>query len=197
MPEEDLDSVELKEKIDQAVERLEEQRESTPWLRFLSLATAVIAVCAAVASLESGSYSNEAIIDKNEAILNQARASDQWAYYQAKGIKGIVTGTQAAVSSGDVAAKLSRDAERYAHEQGEIEKTARELEHKVAEANERAHRHLERHHKFALSVTVFQIAIAMCAIAALTRKRALFLMGLVGGVAGLAVFVVGLLHGLP
>src|SRR2546427_1180411 len=48
-----------------------------------ALSAAVLAALAAVASLLSGHYSNE-------AMLEQLRASDQWNYYQAKGIKASV-----------------------------------------------------------------------------------------------------------
>src|SRR6185369_10292359 len=99
MPEEDLETAELKEQIDQRLEDHEHHErhghakpEQAPgWLRYLSLSTAMIAVFAAVASLESGANSNEAILKKSEAMLNQARASDEWAYFQAKGIKATLS----------------------------------------------------------------------------------------------------------
>ena len=98
MPEEDLETAELKEQIDQRLEDHEHHEhhghakpEQPPgWLRYLSLSTAMIAVFAAVASLESGSNSNEAILEKSEAMLSQSRASDAWSYFQAKGIKATV-----------------------------------------------------------------------------------------------------------
>ena len=57
------------------------------WVRFLSISTAIIAVLAAVSTLMSGHYANEALLLKNDAIFSQTKASDQWSYYQAKGIK--------------------------------------------------------------------------------------------------------------
>ena len=52
---------------------------------------------------------------------------------------------------------------------------------------------LERHHRFALSVTMFQVAIALSAIAALTRRKALWWVSLAAGGVGLAMFVRGFL----
>ena len=49
----------------------------------MALSTAVLAVLAAIASLLSGQHANEAVMD-------QIEASDQWNYYQAKGIKAAV-----------------------------------------------------------------------------------------------------------
>src|SRR5438132_1129643 len=99
MPEEEFETIEFKEKLEEATEHAVEAAEHrSRWLVYLSFTTALIAVLAAVAALESGTYSNEALIQKNEALLAQAKASDQWAYYQAKGIKGSVYATQAAAA---------------------------------------------------------------------------------------------------
>ncbi|HVZ33860.1 MAG TPA: DUF4337 family protein, partial [Polyangiaceae bacterium] len=62
----------------------------------------------------------------------------------------------------------------------------------LAQSNERAERFLARHHRFAISVTIFQIAIALCAIAALTRRKALWFVGLCAGGVGLISFAQGL-----
>ena len=196
MPEEELETAELKENIDKGVENALEggERQSPRWTTYLSLSTAIIAVFAAVAALESGANSNEAILEKNEAVLNQSKASDQWAYYQAKGVKSAIAAGQAeAAAEGkpELSRKMRAEAERYKAEQEEIEKSARELENKVKESNERAEQYLERHHRFAFSVTMFQIAIALCAIAALTRRKRLWVLGLTASAVGIALFVHG------
>jgi len=205
MPEESLETGELKESLDQGVERAGHAGKrrghggngeggGPRWTSFLSLQTAVIAVFAAVASLEAGGNSNEAILAKNEAILYQSQASDQWAYYQAKGVKQSLAANQAisaAATSPSLATKFDAEAARYKTEQGEILAAARALEAKVEAANQRAERLLEHHHRFAIAVTLFQIAIALSAIAALTKRKALWTVGLVASVVGLALFVRG------
>ena len=202
MPDEDLETAELKEQIDQRLEDHEHHRhhehgkpEAAPgWLRYLSLSTAMIAVFAAVASLESGSNSNEAILEKSEAMLNQSQASDQWAFFQAKGLKATLSEGEAAIlgeGKPEITAKLTADVKRYRSETEEIQKTARELEAKVKENNERSEALMEHHHRFAISVTLLQIAIALSAIAALTRRRPLWFLGMAVGVGGLAMFVRG------
>src|SRR5215831_17274628 len=96
MPEEDLKTAELKERIDEGVEKALEEGAGAPrWTLYLSLSTAIIAVFAAIASLESGANSNDAILEKNEAVLSQSKASDQWSYYQAKGVKAAVANAEA------------------------------------------------------------------------------------------------------
>jgi hypothetical protein len=193
MPEEDLDTRELEERLDERIEAAEE-RASPRWLLYLSLSTAILAVFAAIASLESGTYSNQAILDKNDAVLHQAQASDQWAYYQSKGIKSVVSLGQSELVATDhpeVAGRLRRDADRYQREQEASAQRAREFERQVAVKNEHSEVHLERHHTFAKAVTIFQISIALAAIAALARRRALWVLGLVSGCAGLVFLVMG------
>ncbi len=52
-----------------------------PWLNLLALTTVILAVCATLATFKGGGHSTR-------TVLSQSQASDQWAYYQAKGIKG-------------------------------------------------------------------------------------------------------------
>src|SRR5437660_7373786 len=109
MPEEEFETTEFKEKLEEATERaVEESEKRARWIVYLSFSTAIIAVFAAISALESGTFSNEALIQKNEALLAQAKASDQWAYYQAKSVKATIYSSQAAVaqsSNPDLAAK--------------------------------------------------------------------------------------------
>src|SRR3954469_7731217 len=74
MPEDEFETLEFKEKLEEATERAveaAEKRES--WVVSLSFSTAIIAVFAAIASMQSGAFSNEALIQKNEAMLAQAK----------------------------------------------------------------------------------------------------------------------------
>jgi hypothetical protein len=210
MPEEDLETADLKEQIDQRLEEHEHEHghghghghgdgharpQVATWVRYLSLSTAMIAVFAAVASLLSGSNSNEAILEKSEAMLRQSEASDQWAYYQAKSVKQKLSEDEALIvkdSRPELHARFAADAQRYDGETKKIEDKARELERQVVESNERSKQLMERHHRFAISVTLLQIAIALSAIAALTRRRTLWYTGLGVSVAGVVMFVLGL-----
>ncbi len=195
MPEEEFETIEFKEKLEEATEHAVEAAEHrSRWLVYLSFTTALIAVLAAVAALESGTYSNEALIQKNEALLAQAKASDQWAYYQAKGIKGTVYATQAAAARAtnpELADKSQKEADRYTAEQEEISKSAREFEGEEKKDSELSDKSLEHHHRFAYAVTMFQISIALAAVAALSRQKAVWLVGLMISMLGLLYFVDG------
>lgn len=188
MPEEGIETQELKERLEEAQELVGR----SPWLTWLSLSTAIVAVLAAVAALESGSNANDAIVRKDDAILHQSKAGDAWAYYQAKGIKATVYATQAeAATSPGLAAKWQAESDRETKQRAEIQKQAEEEQKTVAEMNEKSDHSLHVHHVFATSVTMFQVAIALAAIAALTRRKPLWWVSLGVGAAGVAFFVSG------
>jgi hypothetical protein len=194
----DLDKV--REAIDDAMERegkREANTEGTGLLRAIALTTALLAAMAAVASLKAGSNVNEALVLKSEATELQAQASDQWAYYQAKGIKAAVA---AAAASGYAAAgraapdSLRALGERYVREQAAITTRARELEHERDARSRTADILLARHHLFANAVALLQVAIALGAVAALTRRRTVWILSSVIGVAGVALVLLAALR---
>lgn len=66
------------------------ERGSSWLLKAIALTTALRATLAAVAALKASATVNEALMLKTEAGKLQAEAADQWAHYQAKGIKAAV-----------------------------------------------------------------------------------------------------------
>jgi hypothetical protein len=193
MPEEiEIDTETLRETIDSEIER-----QGGALLRWISLTTALLAALAAVGSLRAGATVNEALVLKTEATRLQAEASDQWAFYQAKGIKSAVA--QSASASWQAAgrnppATLGAQAARYTQEQGDIQRKAAQLEQQRDERSREADRLLEQHHRFAAAVALFQIAIALGAISALTRHRLVWIASLVAGAAGIVAMLLPLLH---
>ena len=184
MPEEEFETTEFKERLEEATERAVEASEHrSRWVVYLSFTTAVIAVLAAIAALESGTFSNEALMQKNEAVLAQAKASDQWAYYQAKGVKAAVYAAHGSTEK----------ARQETEEQQEISRTAKEFESEVEKSSGLSDRSLEHHHRFAYAVTMFQVSIALAAVAALSRQKVVWLVGLTISLVGLAYFVNGFL----
>jgi len=144
------------------------------WISWVALSTAILAVLAAIAGLLSGEHANE-------AMMNQIESSDQWNYYQAKGIKASVLDAKMSLSGApNESDKSKRD--RYEKEQEQIKS---EAERKEAAAKSNFH----QHEVFARAVTMFQIAIAIAAISALTRKRKFWFVSLIFGLLG-CVFLI-------
>lgn len=184
------------EKLHEAVKE-EMERDGGAFLRTIALTTAFLAALAAVAALKAGSTVNEAIVLKTEATQLQAEASDEWAYYQAKGVKAAVQEASRTswLSIGkEPPAEYAEAATRYTAEQEEIAKKAREKEKERDERSAEADHLLHRHHGFANAVALFQVSIALGALAALTRNRLLWAGSLLLGAAGTVLFVLGLLR---
>jgi len=145
------------------------------WISWAALSTAVLAVLAAIAGLLSGHY-------VNEAMMNQIEASDQWNYYQAKSIKASVLDAKMSLAGGTPNESDQSKRDRYEKEQEQVKS---EAEHKEATAKSNFH----KHEVFAGGVTMFQIAIAIAAISALTKKRRFWVVSLVFGLVGCAFLV--------
>ena len=120
------------------------------WVLFVALSTALIAVLAAITGLLAGEHADE-------AMLAQIHSSDQWAFYQAKGIKADMLNSSnhlliAMGKTPDTAdvAKVKREKQ----EQAEIMAKAKEYKKESDE-------HVAKHEVMARGVTMFQIAIAV------------------------------------
>src|SRR5881398_2247606 len=146
------------------------------WISWVALSTAILAVLAAIAGLLSGKHANE-------AMMSQIAASDQWGYYQAKSIKASVLDAKIALATTPNEAD-SQKRDRYEKEQEEIKS---EAENKQAEAKS----HFHQHEVLARGVTMFQIAIAIAAISALTKRRRYWLVSMVIGVIGCVFLTLG------
>jgi non-ribosomal peptide synthetase component F len=179
------------DKLHEAIQE-EMEKEGGSFLKRIALTTAVLAAFAAIAALQAGATVNEALVLKTEATRLQAQASDQWAYYQAKGLKAAVQAATAAsweAAGKTVPAKLHDEARRYIEEQAEIRKTAQEKEKERDEKSAEADHLLHRHHSFANAVALFQVSIALGALAALTRNRTVWWGSVLLGLSGIPLFV--------
>ena len=172
------------------------EKEGGGLLKTIALTTAFIAVFAAIAALKAGATVNHALFLKTEATQIQSKASDQWSYYQAKGIKAYVheASQNAWLAAGkEPPEKLQKDIERYGEEQKEIKKEAQALEKERDEKAEEAEHLLHTHHGYANAVTLFQVAIALGAVAALTRNKPVWWGSIAVGLVGLVLFGMTLL----
>jgi uncharacterized protein DUF4337 len=159
----------IEEKVEEAIKENEKG-----WSMYVAISTALIAVLAAISALLAGHHSDE-------AVISQIKASDQWSYYQAKGIKAEIKTLEVAAAKADPA-----DIQKYKDEQDEIKKKAGEYE-------EESELHSEAHKKLSGAVTMFQIAIAISAISILTRKKILWYGSLALALGGSCFFIAGLL----
>src|SRR5574337_692134 len=120
--------------------------------RRVALVTAIIAVLMAFSAL-GANYSTKT------TLLAQQEASDQWAYYQGKGLAPDVRKTLE-----DMQAKFEGEAARYAKEKKEIEPEARRHEARRDLAGARS---LNYHY----AEVLFQISIVLGSVAILSESR--------------------------
>jgi len=153
------------------------------WSMYVAISTAFMAAFAALSSLMAGHQSNE-------ALITQIKASDQWSYYNAKGIKAEVADAVTKINFSKAAADSSQSnaarKEKLKQDQEKIQDKAHELENESKE-------HLEKDMILARAVTFFQIAISISAISLLSKKKPLWYVSLILFAAGIAQFVFGLL----
>lgn len=165
------------------------------WLNYLALSSVVIAVCATLSTFKAGNFSTK-------SVLSQTQASDQWAYFQSKGIKAYLYELQkdklelelrnAGPKSSahvindykDRIETYTKKIKKYEEEKAKIESDARTLE-KIrddAQSHSRA---------FGMAVVYLQLAIVLSSIAALMKKKFVWITGLVLGAVGIVYFANG------
>jgi hypothetical protein len=163
---------------DRVAEKEKVKRES--WTKYVSLTMVVIAVLAAIASLKGGGFSTRTLKEMNVATLNQAQASDQWAFFEAQSIKEnfyqIESEHLAADPATDPAilAKVQAKVDKYEKTKADTTKEAKQFETARDAARKTADSAAEHSRQMGLSVTLFQIAIALGAMCLIVKKKPLW-----------------------
>ncbi|MDO8890603.1 MAG: DUF4337 domain-containing protein [Sulfurimicrobium sp.] len=166
-----------------------------PWLNWLALTTIIFAVCATLSTFKGAGFSSR-------SLMSQSQASDQWAFYQAKAIKGYLYQMQLEkldlelrgvthLSSPDVAdayrekiADYHKKVDKYEQEKLGIQQEAKHLELVRDEAQIHAK-------DFGIAVIYLQIAILLSSIAGLLKKKLVWASGIATGLVGLIYFADG------
>jgi hypothetical protein len=154
------------------------------WHEHVPRTTAALAVLAAVSS---GQYTGQF----SRTILSQAEVTDQWSYYQAKKIKLHLTQNQAdlahalGVGKPEVAAQLADFeqknqalAKKYEADLATISASARSFE---AEKD----KHEQQGDRFQYAFIILQAGVVLSTVAASAKRRELWILAILCGVAGL------------
>lgn len=182
--------------------RVDEAEAGPHWLvSAVAITVAVLAVLAAYASFSGGKAVHDSLASLTEAALLQSQASDQWAFYQAKGIKRHVFEVQRDVlrvggtpAAAALAARYNGEVSRYATDQDKISKDAQALERRRDDARRAAERYDALHENFGRAVALFQVGIVLCSVAAIVRRTPLWYGGMVAGAAGAVLLLQALLR---
>lgn len=169
--------------------------ESSSATNKIAMFTAIIATVGALFAYMGGATQADAGLFKNNAALKKTAASNQWNYFQAKSTKQSLAEVSRDLAPKDEdRAKYQAKIDRYEKEKTEIKADAEKLEAQATEWDHRSDEQMHQHHRWAQATTILQVAIAMAAIALLTRKKWLEYAMYLGGAAGLVVGILAALH---
>ena len=166
------------------------------WLTYMAITTILIAVAATLSTFKGGGFSTR-------SLLNQTLASDQWAFYQSKSIKSYIydlrrenLGIQVASLEklkgneeliqkyNGMIADYTQKVKTYESEKEAISKAAKDFENIRDESKTHSG-------KFGIAVIFLQISILLSSIATLSKKRFVWICGLVLGIIGILYFIDG------
>lgn len=160
----------------------------------IAMFTAIIATVGAIFSYMGGATQANAGLYKNNAAIKKTEASNQWNYFQSKSTKQSLAELARDLAPEDKKATYQAKVERYDKEKNEIKVVADKLEAEAKAWDEQSDEQMHQHHRWAQSTTALQVAIALAAIALLTKKRWLEY-GMFGVAAiGLAIGTAAALH---
>lgn len=161
----------------------------------IAMFTAIIATVGAIFAYMGGATQANAGLYKNNAALKKTEASNQWNYFQAKSTKqSLAEVSRDLTPKADERAKYQAKIDRYEKEKGEIKVVAEKLEAEATAWDQKSDAQMHQHHRWAQATTVLQVAIALAAIALLTRKKWLEYAMFAGGGIGVAVGALAALH---
>lgn len=160
----------------------------------IAMFTAILATVGAIFSYMGGATQANAGLYKNNSAIKKTEASNQWNYFQSKSTKQSLAELARDLAPEDKKAAYQAKVERYEKEKNEIKAVADKLEADATNWDKQSDEQMHLHHRWAQSTTALQIAIALAAIALLTKKK--WLEYAMFGVAGLGVAIgaLALLH---
>ena len=164
---------------------LEDSRLTLP----VAVTLSILAVLVAIATLLGHRTSTE-------EIILQTKATDQWALFQAKNIRlhemqgfADLLGTLSPVDKEKTEAlreKYLKEIDRYEQDKDEASEQAKELEKERESSGRRADR-------YEAGEVILEIALIICSLALLTKKRIFWLSGIALGLIGLGTTLSGFL----
>ena len=155
----------------------------------VAVTLSILAVLVAIATLLGHRASTE-------EIILQTKATDQWALFQAKNIRlhemqgfADLLGTLSPADKEKAEAlreKYLKETERYEKEKDEASEQAKELEKERESSSRRADR-------YEAGEVILEIALIICSLTLLTKKRIFWLSGIALGLIGLGTTLSGFL----
>ena len=160
--------------------------ENSPLVSQVTMTIAVMAVIAAIGGSLETTEGDKTIVAKNEAVLQQNRATDAWNEYEAKSLKKNLYAL-AADQPGPKAAGYAKVAGQNAADQKTIQTQAKGYEKARDKWSEDAEVHERRHGRLTIAATLLHMAIAIATLAIILQRRWPWLTAIALTAAGMAL----------
>jgi hypothetical protein len=157
--------MEARESAERAEEALKDKLNSQ-----VTLTIAVMAVVAAIGGSLETTEGDKTIVAKNDAVLEQNRATDQWNEYEAKSVKKNVYAI-AADQGGPKAGAYAKVVAQNTADQKTIMAAAKGFEEKRTQFSEIAEVHERRHGRLTIGSTLLHMAIAIATLSIILHRR--------------------------
>ena len=179
---------------DHELEHAAQHADKDPFASRIAVTTAVLATVGALFGYMGGATQANASLYKNNAAIRKTEASNQWNYYQAKSSKQNLSELAIVIVAEEQRDRYRQEIDRYKEEKAQIKAKADALEAEARDWDQRSDAEMHLHHRWAQATTALQVAIALAAIALLTKKKWLEY-GMYGVAAvGLGVGALAFLH---
>ncbi len=157
-----------------------------PLISQVTFTIAVLAVVAAIAASLETTESDAAIGAKNDAVLAQDQATDQWGFANSKSLRKKIYEI-AADAGGPKATGYAKSAAKEKGDEDKAQADAKALETKRESFLAVAEEHEQRHGRLTVASTLLHMAIAIATLAIILRRRWPWFTALALSAAGLAV----------
>jgi hypothetical protein len=162
---------------------------SNPLVLPVSLTISILAVLVAMATL-LGHRAH------TEELLLQSQATDEWAYYQAKNIRGhemeSIADLLDSLAPGD-SAKAAKAREKYMAQVEKYKSDKEDISEKAKELEKERDVFGRRGDRFDAGEVLLEIGVVICSVCLLTRRKGFWYVGILLGTAGLLTAATGFL----
>ena len=172
----------------------EEKKEK--WTNYMAMTTILIAVCATLSTFKGGGYSTK-------SLMNQTLASDQWNYFNSKGVKSYIFEAQLEdltfrKSILDQSAKGAAVQKQFELQEESLTKMIKKFSDEKKVIKKKAEDFIKisdesKLHSgaFGIAVIFLQVSILLSSISALTKRKYIWIISVFVGAAGVFYFFNG------
>lgn len=158
------------------------QHAQDPFDKVVAGTMAIIAASLAIVSVLGQHYNTE-------KLLSQQRASDQWAYYQAKDIRHYIA--QSAADSLRIAKADPATVKKYNNDSDRYKKQTAEIQHEALDFEKERDKMGREADTFHFGEVFLELAIVLSSLSILTKRKPLFAGAIISAFAGAGIALYG------